>query len=82
MVRLKILSMICIFLQATGLVLVILFFLAKQLPTFAPVLIGIAGFTNIVKFLVPDMTGNFSEVLRSIAAVAGFGIIILACMMI
>jgi len=73
--KLTMLTNLCTILQIAGLWMVVV---AKQLPSFTPVLIGIAGFASIVKFLIPDAEG-FDKTLRPIAAIAGFGLIIIAC---
>ena len=74
--KLKVLTVLCNILQIAGLAMIIWH---KQLPTFTTVLIGIAGFAAIVKFLIPNAEGNLEKALRPIAAVAGLGIIIIAC---
>lgn len=76
--KIQILSVMCSILQIVGLVLIVL---AKSLPNFTPVLIGIAGFAAIVKYFLPDAESSFEKALRPIAAVAGFGIIVIACTM-
>jgi hypothetical protein len=76
--KIQILSVMCSILQIAGLVLIVL---AKSLPNFTPVLIGIAGFAAIVKYFLPDAELGFYKVLRPIAAFAGFGIIVFACTM-
>lgn len=76
--KLNILSTLCSILQIVGLVMIIF---VKQLPAFTPILIGIAGFAAIVKFLIPDAKHPLDKILRPWAAVAGLGIIIIACVL-
>jgi len=75
--KLTVLDVLCSFLQIASLVMIVM---AKQLPTFIPVLIGIAGFAAVVKFFLP-CENPFDRILRPIAAVAGLGIIVIGCKM-
>ena len=74
--RLGILSMSCTLIQIMGLVLILF---SKQLPDFIIIFIGIAGFAAIVKFCIPDATSQFDKNIRSFAACAGLGMIVIAC---
>lgn len=74
--KIQLLSVMCVILQIAGLVLIVL---VKSLPDFTPVLIGIAGFAAIVRYFLPDAELNVDKTLRSIGALAGFGIIVVAC---
>ena len=76
--KIQILSVMCSILQIVGLVLIVL---AKSLPNFTPVLIGIAGFAAIVKYFLPDTESSFNKTLRPVAALVGVGIIAIACTM-
>ena len=72
--KLDVLSIACSFLQIAGLVLITF---QNQLPAFASVLIGIAGFAAIVKYFIPGAKG-FDKILRPVAAFAGIGIVLFA----
>jgi hypothetical protein len=73
--KLNALSVLCRFLQIAGLALIVF---QNQLPAFTPVLIGIAGFAAIVMYFIPGAKG-VDKTLRPIAAFAGFGIVLFAC---
>lgn len=72
--KIKFLRIICTILQIVGIVLLF----STRLHSFA-VLIGIAGFAGIVIFFLSDTESGFNKIFRSISAVTGVGMIIVAC---
>ncbi len=70
-----VLEVLCSILQIIGFVVLIVF---ERSLSFSPVIIGIAGFSSIVKLFLPNRWET-DKFLCPLTAVAGFGMIILAC---
>jgi len=82
--KLQVLRMICGTLQAVGLILLLALIVFGQpppYPGFVPVLIGVCGFAPIVSSFLPKpyIESDFDKMFNTTGAVAGFGIIIVAC---
>ena len=79
--KIKIIWFICSVLQIVGFVLIVSQGFTKGIG-FVNILIGISGFAAVVKFFIEDeekMPINFRWT-TAVAAVAGFGIVVLACL--
>jgi len=76
-IKLRVLSVLCAIMQIAG---GIMYFTAKQSPTFIPVFIGIGGFAGIVNFFLPRKTKT-EWFMCLFAGFAGLGMIIMACRM-
>lgn len=79
-IKINILSILCSLLQifVFGFVIIVLN-RGKQLPLYLSVLLGIAGFAGVVKFLIPDEKTDFEKMLQPFAVAAGIFLIVAAC---
>jgi hypothetical protein len=73
--KVKNLSVMCSILQILGLFLIIG---AKSLPNFVWVIIAICGFAAVVNYFLINDEGEGLRILKSVAAVAGGGLIFLS----